>query len=503
MKATENKKRWITGVNLIFLGLAVLFLSACGGGGGGGSTPPTGAGPTAGLASGTIEGFGSVIVNGVKFEVEGAEVEFEHGAPVTISGANQTQFLHEGMHVELEGSFDDNGQTGTATRIAINGELQGEIAAGSVATSPTTGVVSFTLLGQRVLAFPGTTLVDDSLPLNGALSNLAAGQFVEVHGLPDGTGTIQATFIEFKAADQASFNLLSGAGELELTGAITALGTGTLSIGSQLVDTAAAAVDGSLSVGTLVEVKGTLSGTTLVATLVHVEDGFGPQDKIDLEGLVRNLTASQFSLNGQLVDYSSATFFGGVQADLANGLRVEAEGPIANGILVARKIKFKDSFRYEGAVTQLNATTLQIAVPAPAGGTLNVLVDTAIMVDGGSLTANNDIKLRARIADGSNLIAIRISDGGSPNGRQIFEGPVAAFNQANDSVELLNNGTGGGLVEVDISTINDITHPSGSDFEIEDAKVSKAAFYQALNVGDRVKARFDGSWDQIEIELED
>ena len=131
------------------------------------------------------------------------------------------------------------------------------------------------------------------------------------------------------------------------------------------------------------------------------------------------------------------------------------------------------------------------------------MVDTAIMVDGGSLTANNDIKLRARIADGSNLIAIRISDGGSPNGRQIFEGPVAAFNQANDSVELLNNGTGGGLVEVDTSTINDITHPSGSDFEIEDAKVSKAAFYQALNVGDRVKARFDGSWDQIEIELED
>ncbi len=498
MKTTAIEQRWITSLNLIVLSLAVLILSACGGSGGAGSSP--GAAPTAGLASGTIEGFGSVMVNGVKFEVEGAEVEFEHGTSVTISGATQAQHLSEGMQVEVEGSFDANGQTGTATRIIVDDELEGEIAA--LSTNMATGVMSFSILGQRVLAIPDATMIDAAAPLSGQLANLAAGQFVEVHGLPDGAGTIQATFIEFKAADQASFDL-NAEGELELTGVITAMGTGTLSIGSQLVDTTSATIDGPLSIGTLVEVKGTLNGTTLAATLVHVEDGFDDQARIEVEGLVRNLSASQFNLNGQQVDYSSATFFGGVEGDLINGLKVEAEGPVVAGLLAATKIKFKDSFRYEGAVTEVNATTLNITTPS--GGTLSMLIDPDIArVESGLDFSLNNAKLRARITNGSTLVATRVRDGGSLDSRQIFEGPVAAFNQANDRVELLDDGVGGGLVDVDTSTINDITHPSGSDFEIEDGQVSKAALYQALNVGDRVKARFDnGSWDQIEIELED
>lgn len=503
MKTKTIEQHWITYFSLIVLGSAVLLLSACGGGGGSSSSNLPGATPTAGLASGTIEGFGSVIVNGVKFEVEGAEVEFEHGVTTIISGATQTLHLNEGMQVRVEGSFDDNGQTGTATRILVDDELEGEVTA--LSTNASTGVVTFTILGQTVLAVPGATFIDDSSPLNGQLGNLVAGQFVEVHGLPDGAGTLQATFIEYKAADQASFDL-NAEGELELTGVITAMGTGNLfSIGSQQVDTTSATVDGPLGVGTLVEVKGTLNGAILEATLVHVEDGFGNQlAKIELEGLVRNLdnpTTGQFNLNGQQVDYSSATFYGGVQADLSNGLKVEAEGPIVNGLLVARKIKFKDSFRYEGAVTEVNPSTLTISVPS--GGTLTVLVDPGLTRSESLTTAN--AKIRARIVDGATLVATRVQNGGSAN-RQIFEGPVVDFSLAADSVELLDDGSkaGIGLINVDTSTINDINHPSGSDFEIEDVKVSKAAFYQALNVGDRVKARFDnGSWDQIEIELED
>ncbi len=503
MKTKMIEKHWITYFSLIVLSFAVLLLGACGGGGSSSSNPP-GATPVAGLASGTIDGFGSVIVNGVKFEVEGAEVEFEHGVTVIISGATQTLHLNEGMQVEVEGSFDDNGQTGTATRIIVDDELEGDITA--ISTNLDTGVVTFTILGQTVLAVPGATFIDDSAPLFSDINNLDVGQFVEVHGLPDGLGTIQATFIESKALGLAGFDgVQNDERELELTGVITSMGTGTLTIGSQLVDTTSALIDGPLSIGTLVEVKGTLNGTTLEATLVHIEDGFGNQmAKIDLEGLVRNLdnpTAGQFSLNGQQVDYSSATFFGGVQADLINGLKVEAEGPIVNGLLVARKIKFKDSFRYEGAVTQVNDSTLSISVPG--GGTLTVLVDPG-MTQSETLTTAN-AKIRARIVDGSTLVATRVQNGGSDN-RQIFEGPVVDFSLAADSVELLDDGTkaGIGLIDVDTSTINDVTHPSGSDFEIEDVKVSKAAFYQALNVGDRIKARFDnGFWDQIEIELED
>ncbi len=512
MKTTAIAQRWSTFIYLTVLSLAVLTLGACGGGGGGGGgggagqTP--GATPTAGLSNGMIEGFGSVIVNGVKFEVEGAEVEFEHGTTVVISGATQTLHLNEGMQVEVEGSFDDNGRTGTATRIRVDDELEGEIAAGSMSVNGVTGILSFSILGQTVLAVPGVTFIDDSSPLNGQLANLAEGQFVEVHGLPDGAGTIQATFIEYKAADQASFDL-SGEGELELTGAISAMTSATLfTVGSQQIDAGSATIDGPLAVGTLVEVKGTLSGSTLMASLVHVEDGLANQAaKVEIEGLVRNLdtpTAGQFSLNGQQVDYTGATFMGGVQADLINGLKVEAEGPIASGLLLATKVKFKDSFRYEGAMTELNPNSYSIDVPG--GATLTLLVDPAIArIDAGLDPTTRNLKVRARIASGSTLVATRLSDGGNLDGRQIFEAPVVDFSLAADSVELLDNGSGlsVGLINVDTSTINDINHPSGSDFQIEDRVVSKAAFYQALNVGDRVKARYDnGSWDQIEIELE-
>jgi len=49
-------------LNFIVLSVAVAILSACGGGGGGGATS------SSGVSSGEIEGFGSVIINGVHFE---------------------------------------------------------------------------------------------------------------------------------------------------------------------------------------------------------------------------------------------------------------------------------------------------------------------------------------------------------------------------------------------------------------------------------------------------
>jgi len=503
MKAQVKTNNWTTWINLVVLSIAVAILSACGGGGGGGGST---LGSTSGLTSGQIEGFGSIIVNGVKFEVEGAQVEFEHGQTVIISNATQTQHLQEGMQVEVEVEFNDNGRTGTATRIIVDDELEGEI---SGLTTAATGVVTFSVLGQTVVAIPGMTNIDDSSPLSNSLGNLANGQFVEVHGLPDGNGTIQATFIEYKAADQASFESLSnGEGEYEVTGAITALGAGsTFDIGSLTVDYSGTTPDGTLAVGTLVEVKGTLNGGTLEATRVHVEDGLGIDvAKVEIEGLVRNLdnpVSGQFSLNGQIVDYSSATFFGGVAADLRNGLKVEAEGPIEGNVLFATKIKYKDSFRYEGMASEDSATQLSLSVPAPAGGTLTVILDSSISrIEGGINYATDPVKIRARIVSGATLIATRVDSGGN-NDRQIFEAPVVSFSQANDSVELLDDGSqsGVGLIEVNTATIS---QSPPSNFEIEGTPVPKATFYSNLSVNDRVKARYrNGEWDQIEIQLED
>lgn len=499
MKAQAINNWWTTFLNIVVLGITVAILSACGGGGSGTTTT---SGTTPGLTSGEIEGFGSIVVNGVKFEVEGAEVETEHGVTTTITSATQKDHLHEGMHVEVEVEFNDDNQTGNATRVLINDEVEGEV---TFASAPGGDTRTFTVLGQNIIAIAGNTQVHDenlTPPGPATIDDISVTDLIEVHGLPDGNGNIQASFIKIEDPSDLSDDNLD-----ELTGTID---TGTLiendsfEVNGQVVLYTNSVVDAPpLQEGMLVEVKGTLNGSNeLVASLVHVEDGLGDNlAKVEVEGLVRDLTASTFTLNGQQVDFSNATYFGGVEADLVNGLKVEAEGPIVNGVLNATKIKFKDSFRYEGMVTD-NTTELTISVPAPAVGTLTVLIEPSMTDVDGSVNYANPVKVRARIASGSTLVATRVDSGGNTD-RQIFEAPVVDFNEAADSVEMLDDGsqTGVGLIEVDTSAID----PSPtSDFEIEGTPVPKATFYSNLNVNDRVKARHrDGSWDQIEIELED
>ena len=511
MKTNVLNNWWMILANLIILSIAVVILSACGGGGSGGDS---GSSSTSGLSSGEIEGFGSVIINGVKFEVEGAEVETEHGVITTITSTTQEDHLHKGMHIEVEGSFDDNGQTGTATRIIINDEVEGVV---SSASATGTDVRTFTVLGQNIVAVAGSTLVfDENDPLvNSTIDDIGNDDFVEVHGLPDGDGNIQATFIKIEDLFDLSDDNLD-----ELTGTID---TGTLNdnvsfeVNGQVVTYTNAVVDAPpLQEGMLVEVKGTLNGSNeLVASNVHVEDGIsGNLAKAEVEGLIRDLTvppptSGQFTLNGQVVEYSGSTlFYNGIKDDLNNGIKVEAEGPIFSGILVANKIKFKDSFRYEGMVTD-GTTELTISVPGPSAvSTLRVIIDSSVSDVDGSVNYANPVKVRARIVSGSTLIATRVDSGGN-NDRQIFEAPVVDFSDTGNMVELLDDGTNSGVGLIEVNTSNMAENlPLGdindSDFKIEDSEVTRVTFYGALNVGDRVKARHRNSdWDEIEIEIED
>ena len=494
-------QEWVLGSILV---VSIALLSACGGGGSGGGTP---AGTTtSGVSSGEIEGFGSIIVNGVKFEVEGAEVETEHG--ITTVASNETTILHEGMHVEVEVEFNDNGTTGTAARVIVDDELKGMV--NGAPTADAAGNIRFTVLGQAVVATPGVTHVDDSNYADGELPlttvTFSDGDFVEVHGLPDGNGNLIATYIEFLTNNQTTFE---NENEYQVTGTID---TGTLTatnfaINGQDINHATAAKDGTLAEGLLVEVKGTWSGPTVTATSIHIEDGFGNNlAKVEAEGLVRELTATTFTLKGQLVNYSNATFYGGVEADLANGLRVEAEGPIVNGTLQATKIKYKDNFRYDGAATkQANGSW---SISNPGGATdlvvwLDDMTDDDALANADATSTTRDIRFRARQLQGPELLAIRTQDGSGGGGgtRQEFEAIVIV--KGDPVVQILDDGTGTtGLLAFDTTPTADLQ--GATDFKIEDVSTSRAAFMAALNVGDRVKVRYDnGVEDEIQIELDD
>ena len=487
------------------LAMMVMFIFvSCGGGGGSGSSTGGGTGsvPDASVTSasfGSIEGFGSIFVNGIEFETEGAEVEIENEASVPCSpSATDDCGLREGMMVLLENAFDDNGNPTTVTKIKYADDLEGPI---SALTQDASGLVkTLTVLGQTVVLQKDVTRFDDSDPGFDDFDDLNAGNvnnLVEVSGTINFDGSIMATYIERKALAPIPGGLF------EIKGTVSNLDPvlNTFDINGLTVDYAGVTPrDGTLGDGVMVEVKGdTFDGTTLFATDVEIQTaGIGLDDvaKVHVEGYVADLnsTAQTFLTNGQAIRYNGAVFVGGIASELADGVKVEAEGPIVNGVLQAVKIKFKDSVRFEANLATVNTGAGTLTLQGLAG--ITIQTDGLTFFDGfaglNDLAPGNNLKIRGRRQSpaGNAVVATQIElIAATPDSRTIIQGQVDSF-VAFSAVTILG-------VVVDTTSIDE------NDFKDDDTPIGETAFYGRLDVGDLVKARFDideGRWDQIEFQ---
>ncbi|MDO8418463.1 MAG: DUF5666 domain-containing protein [Rubrivivax sp.] len=310
--------------------LAAVVVTGCGGG--------VGSGGTGGFASGPITGFGSVIVGGVHFDDSAAEVEDQDGA------RRSRDDLRLGMTVDVDSSpiiTDAAGASASASasRIRYASEL-----VGPVGTVDGVGG-SFTVLGQRVTV-DATTVFDDRLP--GGLDGLAPGQLVEVYAEVDTAAQ------RYRATRVEPATLAQG---LRLRGPVAQIDASaqTLRIGSTTYGYAGATgVPAGLSAGQYVRLRLWLdpmpaprwrvqSFDTALRPLVDADD-------VKFEGLISALTsAASFSVNGRPVDGTAASFPDGA-ARLAAGVRVEIEGSVRGGVLLARRVVVKsdDEVRQRG-----------------------------------------------------------------------------------------------------------------------------------------------------------
>jgi len=311
---------------------ALIVLAACGGGGGGGSDDDGGDAAPQSFSTGKISGFGSIIVNGVRFDDSQATVLDDDGE------AHDRGELGLGMVVEVEGGAVQN-QAGTASKIVMRSEIKGPVEAVDAAAG------ALTVLGQRVLvgsqtAFEGVT---------GGLAGLQVGDTVEVHAFFDAkAGVYTATRIEAE----------SDADRFKLRGAVSGLDTAarTFRIGDALIDYSQ--VDAgrlpALADGALVRVKlqTTQVGGAWVAT--KIDSGrreVAEHAETEAEGFVSDFASlASFRVNGLEVDASGASvrFEDGTAADVANGVRVEVEGEVSGGVLIARKLEIKDRDSRDG-----------------------------------------------------------------------------------------------------------------------------------------------------------
>ena len=307
---------------------ATALLVACGGGGD--ATPAAGATPpvASSYTQGAITGFGSVFVAGVRFDDSAATFDDDEG------NSRSRSELKLGMMVEVDaGAVDRSAASALALRIRLGNEIVGPVGTKDVAAS------TVQVLGQTVLVTT-STVFDETLA--GGLSALTTGTVVEVYGILDPTtGRVVATRIEAEA----------GATAYKLRGQISNLNTTlkTFTINGQLISYASlpgVGVPPGLTNGQIVRVR--LQTTQVAGAWVAtaLRGGLRVPDvahrEAHVEGVISTFTSTgNFEVNGLKVDASGATFPDGT-AGIVLGARVEVEGVVTAGVLVASKVEIAE-----------------------------------------------------------------------------------------------------------------------------------------------------------------
>lgn len=357
--------------------LAVL-LTACGGGS---SVGIDGTGIYhASVTAGRITNFGSIIVNGIKFDVDNANFIRDDAQS---TGQNEYSV---GEYVVIKGEIDESGQNGIAAEVNFTNELEGAV------TLVSTDGLSLEILGQKVITDSLTVLIGFDL-----LSNLTQGNIVEVSGTRDANGDILATSIKLK-----SKSFISGSSENEVKGTVTNLNTilKTFMIGNITVEYENAIFDDFgtqvLVDGLYVEVESNqaIVGNVLIADKVELEDEsseIADDLKFEIEGqITRFASATDFDVNGfPVLTNQNTEYSDGNVNDLAEGVFVEVEGTSnIDGIIVAESIEFEEQDNeldeLEGFIESIDTVANKVVVSGKA-----VIIDqTTIMRDESDLNVS-------------------------------------------------------------------------------------------------------------------
>ncbi len=486
--ARPNKRA----VAALLLAAAISLIIAACGGGGGGSVAGGGIGGT-GVTNGTITGFGSVIVNGQKFEVVNGRTQ------ITIDdnpSGTQTQ-LQLGMIVAVQYT-QESGQL-VADKIDYRSDVKGPASVNAAAS--TLQVLNQTVLVDNQTCVQVTDDSNECVTGAAGLAALASGDSVEVCGNRDDQGQLRATRVRKKASS-----------EIEIRGQMSSLNTSatTFSLNGLTVNYASAQangkVTGTLANGATVEVKASAApvGNVLTATEVKVESSGGGSTgtTVEIENLItRFASASDFDVGTQKVQATGSTVYeNGTASNLATNLKVKVKGTLnSSNVLVADLVSFRPTIEIEASVS----TT-------PASSILTLLGTPGVSVKTNSLTTFKDNRDSVpgfgfgNIAQGDYLKILA-----QPSGSEIVATRVERI-QAQNDVEL--RGVVSSKTTTSMTILGITVQTSGAtQFESElDSQVdTQSEFFAALTAGQSV-AKASGTFsvqtinaDEVEIELPD
>jgi hypothetical protein len=327
-----------------------LLAAGCGGGGTSGSG---GTGAVEGLSVGTVTGFGSIIVDGVRYDDRSTRVSLdtESGAPDAVSGSPEIKL---GQHVEVR--FNGGESASSASGLRISPEVVGVVSA----VSPDL-VVAGQVVKVNTDAAAGPVTVFEGYA---SAADILVGDRIEVHAIVLADGTVQATRIERKPKIEPWLRVTGTIAALASDGSSFQLGTLTVNVASttRIVPAGAVLANGQRVV---VWSDTAISAGSITAKFVRVKRHSGDAAfDARVSGPITDCSApceANFKVGGITVNASSAEFAGGTKADLANGKWVHLRGtldPVANTLTASRVVFHRkggdddrNEVRLKGAIT--------------------------------------------------------------------------------------------------------------------------------------------------------
>jgi hypothetical protein len=321
-------------IGVLILTLASFTFSTCGGTGSdlaGGGTGGTG------ISTGSITGFGSVVMNGVHFITDNNTKKIFMG--MDNSSMMDNVLFRVGMVVIIHHGPNDN----NAQRIEYQGNLQGRIAAKNSGAENTV-----TILGQTVV------VADAAL-----FASLNLNEIAEVSGFVDSAGRIRASYIAMVPCSMMMG--MCTASEFEVKGYVSGLSSPRFRLGplpdgtgTTVTVSYAQGMDTGLDNGMYVQVvtkdtqpvSGVITATGIQKLTPRTE--FPDKAMADLEGLVTESPSGSgnvfsFAVEGKRIQTDGNTQFpvGTTVAEIRSDVRLQVQGTENGGVLSAGKIIFR------------------------------------------------------------------------------------------------------------------------------------------------------------------
>lgn len=464
-----------------------VYLVACGSGSNDEVAGIDGSGSPVASSTGTIDGFGSVIVNGVRYD--------SSKSTILINGqVGSEDDLRTGYRVTVIGTQEND--AGVADTIEFRPDVVGII------TEIDLTKEQFVVLGQTVKV-TNATLFDQAITPN-TIEGLSVGERVLVSGKTDNSGVITASRIERTALLHQINGQVRELNDANSTFLIRDITVNYSSATFNIIN------DDQLTNGMRVSIRGTLSNSQLfmAQTITGIEDRFNEDvEKVELEGFITRFnSATDFAVDGvPCTTIPATTYEDGNPSELMLGVAVEVKGTVnATGTVVAKAIEFDrdDNSHIQGQVSSITLNTTGSIVT----GTLQV-GETTIQTTGSTRYEDkSDDQIRR-----FNLASIQVGNfvdvSGFNNNNVFIATKIERKRFSNDEdTEIKIEGL---VTSVGIHSFtvlgNEIRTTESTEFHVDDAILTEAEFLlMALGQHVRVEGILrDGIFTATEVEIEE